>query len=66
MVTTRPNVDPDGLYNLTEAARALGVHRTTLMRYADDGCIKFKVRRANKRRVTTGAQILKCWETQYL
>lgn len=66
MITTRPNVVPDGLYNQRQAAVALGVERHTIARYAADGLLKFRVRKAGKQRVTTGAQIVKCWESMYL
>ena len=66
MIKTRPNVVPDGLYNQRQAADALGVERHTVARYATDGLLKFRVRKAGKQRVTTGAQIIKCWESMYL
>lgn len=66
MITTKPNVEPTGLYNQAQAAVALGVGRHTVRRYELDGCIKFKVRKAGKQKITTGAQIIKCWESTYL
>lgn len=66
MIITRPNVVPDGLYSQRQAATALGVERHTIARYAADGLIKFRVRKAGKQKVTTGAQIIKCWESMYL
>lgn len=66
MTITRPNVVPDRLYNQRQTAVALGVERHTVARYAADGLLKFRVRKAGKQRVTTGAQIIKCWESMYL
>ena len=40
MIITRPEVEPDGLYNQTQAAKALHVDRHTIARYANDGFIK--------------------------
>lgn len=66
MVSTKPVCDPDGRYTQKEAAALLGVDRHTVKRYEDDGYIKFKIRKAGRRKVTTGQQILKCWDTTYL
>lgn len=66
MTPTKPQVEPDGLYNQTQAAAALQVERHTVARYEANGYIKFRVRKATKGKVTTGAQIIKCWESMYL
>lgn len=66
MITTKPNVDPNGMYSQTQAAAALGVDRHTVKRYEDNGYISFRIRKADKRKVTTGAQIIKCWQSTYL
>ena len=66
MITTKPEVCPDGLYNQKQAAEALQVERHTIARYEADGYIKFRVRKARSRKVTTGAEIIKCWQSMYL
>ncbi len=66
MIITKPDVEPDGLYNMAQAAKALHIDRHTIARYADNGYIKFRVRKADKRRITTGTEIIKCWRTMYL
>lgn len=66
MIITRPEVVPDGLYSQGQAAKALQVDRHTVARYAEAGLIKFRVRKAGKRLVTTGAEIVKCWKQTYL
>ena len=66
MVTTEPNVMPTGLYNQAQTAAALGVGRHTVARYEKAGYLLFKVRKVGGRKVTTGAQILKCWKSTYL
>lgn len=66
MIVTKPDVEPDGLYNQRQAAEALHIDRHTIARYAADGLIKFKVRKAGKTKITTGAEIIKCWRSMYL
>ena len=66
MIVTKPDVEPDGLYNQRQAAEALHIDRHTIARYAADGIIKFKVRKAGKTKITTGAEIIKCWKSMYL
>lgn len=66
MIITQPEVEPTGLYNQTQAAKALHIDRHTVAQYAKDGLIKFRVRKAGKRLVTTGAEIIKCWKSVYL
>lgn len=66
MIITKPEVEPTGLYNKTQAAKALQVSRRTLSRYADAGLIKFRVRKAGGHIITTGAEIIKCWRDVYL
>lgn len=64
MIQTVPRVAETGLYNISEAARALGITRKTMRKYADGGFIAFHVRRVNNRRVTTGKEILRLWRGQ--
>lgn len=66
MVTTKPDVNPIGMYNQSQTAAVLGVDRHTIKRWEDNGYIAFKVRKTNKQKVTTGQQIIKCWEATYL
>lgn len=66
MINSRPNVDKDGLYNQKAVAVALDVDRHTVRRYEKLGLLKFRVRKAGRGKVVTGAQIIKCWESMYL
>lgn len=66
MIISKPNVDPDGLYNQKQTAEALHLNRHTIARYHRDGLIKFRVRRCGKELVTTGSEIIKCWKSMYL
>lgn len=65
MITTRPEVKPDALYQQGEAAAALGIAPSTLHRYTADGLVKSAVRRTNGRRVWEGADLLKLWYFVY-
>ena len=65
MIIDKPIVNPDGLYNQQQAAEALHIDRHTVARYEADGLIKFKIRKAGKAKVTTGAEIIKCWNGMY-
>lgn len=66
MITTKPDVAPDGLYSFADATKALQISRRTIDRYVSKGFIKYKIRKVNNRRVITGAEIIKCWRTVYL
>ena len=61
MTTLPPQVAMNGLYGMTDAARVLGITRNTLRKYAERGYIAFRVRKSNRRRVTTGKEIIKLW-----
>ena len=65
MIIAKPEVRPDGLYSQSQAARALHVERHTVARYAARGLIKFRRRKAGRRPVTTGAEIVRCWRSVY-
>lgn len=66
MIITKPEVITNGLYSQKQAAEALHVERHTVARYEADGLIKFRVRKAGRGKVTTGADIIKCWQSMYL
>ena len=66
MIITEPQVTPTGLYNMSQAAKALEIDRHTLARYAANGDIKFRVRKVSKQKLVTGSEIIKGWKTMYL
>lgn len=63
MIVSKPKVDPGGLYSLSQAARALEMNRHTVAHYRDEGMIRFRIRRYNKKPVVTGADIIKFWRS---
>lgn len=65
MTSTRPSVNPDGLYSRKEAASALGINPSTLHRYTEQGVIKAATRRGTGKRVWRGDDILKLWYIIY-
>lgn len=69
MTSTEPRVNPAGLYELKEAAEALGVAPSTLTRAANstdrDRSIAYRVRRANGHRVFRGQDIINYWRLTF-
>ena len=69
MISTEPKVNPNGLYQLSEAAKALGVDPSTLSRAAQRAegprGIAFRVRKSNGRRVFRGQDIINYWRLTY-
>lgn len=65
MTTTRPQVAPDGYYQLKEAAAALQVDKSTLLRYTQRGLCKASFRKVNGFRIWKGSELLKVWYTIY-
>lgn len=63
------DLTPPGLvrtkkYSTAEVAELLGVHRTTIRRYAEGGYLKCGYSRQNGRRFFTGEQILNFYNSQ--
>lgn len=61
MVNIEPKVNKMGKYSLEETAVLLGVHRNTILRYANSGKMNFTVRRGTSRKCFSGAEILRFW-----
>ena len=64
MVTEEPRVKEASRYSLEEASKLLGMHRNTLLKYANKGIIKTGIRRSNSRRFYLGREILRFWKAQ--
>lgn len=52
---------PDGRYSVGETCKLLGIARSTLLRYTNNGDISFIVRRLDKRKLYKGSEILRIW-----
>ena len=65
MVNVEPNVKLGGRFSVEETATLLGVHRNSILRYTNQGKLRFGVRKGNSRRFYTGAEILRFWRAAY-
>ena len=65
MVNEEPKVSPNGRYNLSEAAKMLGVGRKTLYRYKETGKLAINYRKCNNLPYIKGSDITKCWQMSY-
>ena len=61
MTNIEPKVADAGRYTMTEACKALGIHRNTLRRWLQAGKMKVKFRRIDNRKVIDGAEIKRAW-----
>ena len=61
MTNIEPKVADAGRYTMTEACKALGIHRNTLRRWVQAGKMKVKFRRIDNRKVIDGAEIKRAW-----
>lgn len=65
MITSiRPEVSLTGRYSIGEASAILGINRSTLRRYAEQGLIKCGYRRESARKFFTGNDLIKFWEAK--
>ena len=62
MTTTRPNIDPNGRYGVTDTAKILKIHRTTVWRWVDKGWLKPMLRKINNRTFFRGCDIIAAWD----
>ncbi|MBR4756997.1 MAG: hypothetical protein IK076_08655 [Bacteroidales bacterium] len=63
MISHRPDIDPEGLYNQAEASRLLGVDRHTLARWEKDprNPLEGFTRRRTHEKVYKGKALLRAW-----
>lgn len=65
MVNDRPEVTTAGRYSAAQTARLLGIHRNTLRKYTDQGCILPRIHKATGRKYYLGSEILRFWDQHY-
>ena len=65
MKTETNSIKPDAIYELKEAAAALGVSPSTIHRWTHRGLIICRYRRINKRRVWSGRELIKAWKLSH-
>lgn len=56
-----PKVHPNGLYSQKEAAKLLGLHRNTILRWENEGKIRPSINKTSMRKHYTGREIVRCW-----
>ena len=61
MTTNKPDVSPAGRYDTKSTCSILGISRSTLMRYRNQGIIRPWYHKANMRPYFKGSDIIKLW-----
>ncbi len=62
MITAiEPKVALDGRYSIAETAKALGVHRNSVMNYTNQGLLHCRFRKATSKKFYLGSEILRFW-----
>ncbi len=64
MTALAPNVSECGRYSISQASKALAIHRNTLREYTVQGLIKCGFRRESGRRFYEGREILRFWNAR--
>lgn len=61
---TRPKVESDGRYTVTQTCSILGIHRNSLRKYTDAGLINCEFNKICYRKLYQGKEILRFWDAQ--
>jgi len=61
MTNSKPDVQAEGRYSIREVTEILGISRSTLRRYTDNGIVKCGRRRTNGRPFYTGRAVIQLW-----
>ncbi len=64
MTTEIPDVTMTGRYNVTQTSAALGINKSTLLRYTMAGLINCGFRRRTYRKFYLGSEIIRFWKSQ--
>lgn len=64
MTTLPPAINERGQYPVSEAARLLGVDRTTINRWCKAGILSYRLQRGTMRKIIAGKQLLLMWNSK--
>lgn len=64
MITERPSVRLEGLYNVKETCDALKICKTTLRKYTNAGFINATFRRGTQTKAYRGREIIRFWAAE--
>ena len=64
MVNTLPKLDPNGIYSAKQTRNILGIGKTALYQYDNDGFLKHEIRPESGRRVWRGKSIINFFQGQ--
>lgn len=65
MTNNEPDVRDNGRYPVGEAAALLGVARSTLRRWINEGLIDVGFRKITCKKFITGSELKRVWREQY-
>lgn len=64
VISTRPAVESDARYTVTQTCLILGIHRNSLRKYTDAGLINCIFNGICARKLYLGSEIVRFWQTQ--
>lgn len=64
LIATRPNIDLNGRYSVSQASKVLGIHRNTVTKLSDTGTLKCRYRKGTMRKFFLGSELMKYWSSQ--
>jgi len=64
MIKTEPVVEPTARYELRDAAKALEVSPSSIVKWTAAGLLRAGRKRLNGRRCWTGAELIRAWRAQ--
>ena len=64
MTETKPYINVNSRYSISQTAKLLGIHRNTLRNYTNRGAIRCYVRPLSYKKFYLGQDILKFWQSK--
>lgn len=65
MTKTKPEIIPTARLELRQAAEALEVHKSSIIRWTTSGKLKCGIRKSNGRKYLLGSDLIKFWQAEY-